>query len=171
MKILAENRISINKSLFMEGLLRISRDSYGKSARKAALVLLALWVALLIFTVAVKGSLQQTAGVLIPVAFVCLWILVVMPRSNAKKAWKAQAAKFGNPMERRACFYGEYMTVQGDCVDTTIAYSDICQIKRSRRLMILVTRDNVGVMLALNGFKMLTATQVEALILSKEMET
>lgn len=171
MKVLAENHITVTKSLFMEGMLRISRDSYGKTARRAALVLLGLWVALLIFTLSVNGGLWQTTGILICVVFVSLWLLVVMPRSHAKKAWKAQESRYGSTMERTARFYDDHLQIQGDCLEKTVAYSEIQQIKYSRRLMILITQDRVGIMLALDGFGKQTAREAEAIILNKEMDT
>ncbi len=169
MKIYAENKITVTKSLFIEGMLRICRDSYGKTARRAVLVLAGLWVALLIFTLAVKGDLLQTTGILALVVFVSLWLLVLMPRSNAKRAWKAQEARYGSTMDRTAYFYEDHLVIQGDCVEKTVEYGRIRQIQRSKNLMILITTDKVGVMLALDGFEKLTAEQVEALILNKEL--
>ena len=37
MEKIAENQFTITKPLFMEGMLRISQDGYGKSAQKAML--------------------------------------------------------------------------------------------------------------------------------------
>ncbi len=169
MEALAENHITVTKSLFTEGMLRIARDGYGKTARRAVLVLLGLWMALLIFTVVSRGDLVLTLGFLVLLSFISLWILVLYPRSQAKRAWKAQIAKYGDPMERTAYFYDDHLLIQGDCVETTIQYSEIAQLHRSRRLLILVTENKVGVMLAQDGFVHLTAQQVEALI--KEEQT
>ena len=45
MEILAENRFYMTKPLFFEGMARISKDTYGKWAKKFTLVLLLVWAA------------------------------------------------------------------------------------------------------------------------------
>ena len=57
MKLQAENRFTVTRELFLEGMLRVSRDSYGKYAAKCMLVFVAIWAALLIFTLSTGGSM------------------------------------------------------------------------------------------------------------------
>ncbi len=164
MELLTENRITVNKSLFLEGMLRISRDGYGKAARKAMLVFLAVWAAFLVFTIAIQGDILQTAAFLGLIGLIGLWLCVVMPRSNAKKAWKAQEARFGSNMLRLTRFFEDHLTISGDGIEKTVAYENVREIKYSKNLMILVCEDNIGVMLALEGFQNGSAAQVESQI-------
>ncbi len=164
MELLTENRITVTKSLFLEGFLRISRDGYGKAVRKVMLVFLAVWAAFLVFTLAVQGDILQSAAFLGLIGLIGLWLCVVMPRSNAKKAWKAQETRFGSNMPRVTRFFEDRLTISGDGVEKTVAYEDVREIKYSKNLMILVCEDNIGVMLALDGFQNGSAVQVESQI-------
>lgn len=164
MQMLTENRFIITKSLFYEGMLRISRDGYGKSARKAMLILLGLWLALLVYTIVSQGSISQTLGYLVIIALIGLWLCVFMPRSNARRAWRVLEAKHGTSMERITRFYPDHLEIEGEYVEKTVFYSEIKEIKQSRHLLILVCEDKVGVLLALDGFTGGNAQQVKALI-------
>ncbi len=170
MQPLAENQITVTKKLFMEGMLRLSRDGYGRSARRAMVLFALVWVAMAVYTLAAGGQLWQT---FVPLGMVCLiglWLCVLLPRSNARRAWRAQQARFGSPMTRTTRLYADHLTVQGDGVEKTVAYGDIRQIRYSRHLMLLVCADNLGVMLTRDGFRSGTAAQAEALIKNSKCE-
>ena len=73
MKLQAENRFTVTRELFLEGMLRVSRDSYGKYAAKCMLVFVAIWAALLIFTLSTGGSMGSilfSLGVVVLIYFV-----------------------------------------------------------------------------------------------------
>lgn len=164
MEHLAENRFTITKSLFYEGMLRISREGYGKAAGKAMLVFLGMWLALLVFTVTTGGNLSQTMSYLILVALIGLWLCILMPRSNARRAWRTLEARHGDSLERITRFYTDHLEIEGEGVAKTVFYSDILQIRQSRRLLILVCQDKAGILLALDGFTGTNPQQVKALI-------
>lgn len=161
---IAENQFAITKSLFMEGMLRISRDGYGKSARKAMLIVLGLWVAFLIYTIAAGGDLAICLGFLALICAAGLWLCVGMPRSNAKRLWKAMEGKYGCNLQRTTSFYLDHFEILGEGVERQISYNEIIQIKQSRRLLILVCEDKTGVLLALNGFTKGTCNEVMELL-------
>ena len=164
MEILAENRTTINKKLFTEGMLCISRDGYGKSARKAVLIFLGMWLLFFIWTLASGGSYLQTLGSLCLVALLGLWVCVYLPRDNAGRYWKAQEAKYGAVMDRTTAFYPEELTITGECVEQTIPYTQITEIKFSRNLMVLICENKTGILLSRRGFYGRNEEEIKALI-------
>lgn len=164
MEILAENQFAITKSLYMEGMLRISRDGYGKTARRAILIILGLWVLFFLYALTVKADLSQTFGILLVIAAAGLWLCAGMPRSNARRLWKALEAKYGCDLRRTICFYLDHLEIRGEGLEKHIFYQEIEQILFSRRLLILICRDKTGVLAALNCFTKGNANDVKALI-------
>lgn len=152
MKLQAENRFTVTKELFMEGMLRVSRDSYGKYAAKCMLVFAAIWVALLIFTLSTGGSLGHVLFSLGVVVLIGIWICIWTPRNHAKKAWKAQQAKYGDSMKRITQFYDDHLEIRGDCQEKTLSYNDIKEIKESKNLVLLICYDKMGILLSQTGF-------------------
>lgn len=148
----------------MEGMLRISRDGYGKSAMKAMLGVLGLWGAFFLYTIAADGDIVHALGFLIIIGFAGLWICVGLPRSNAGRAWRALKAKYGDDLHRTTCFYPEHLEIRGNGVERNISYEEISKIKQSRRLLILVCEDKTGVLVALDGFTTGKVNEVKALI-------
>lgn len=168
MESIAENRITITKEVFLEGMLRISRDSYGRAARKSMLVFLAMWLVLLIWTMASGGSLSQTLSYLILIGLIGLWVCVYLPRYSAGRSWKTQEAKYGSSMERVTCFYPDRLVITGEGIEKEMLYADIEALKESRNLLILLCRDNTGVMLSRTGFSGKNETEIKALIQSAQ---
>lgn len=164
MEALAENRIIINKKMFYEGMLRISRDGYGRSARKGVLVLVGLWLALLAYTLISGGNLGQTMSYLILVAIMSLWLCVYLPRYSAGRAWKSQTAKYGESIERVTYFYPEQLLIAGEGLEKQVPYTDIVRMMHSRKLLILICRDKTAVLLAKDGFSRMNEHEITALI-------
>ena len=162
MQPIAENSFTITKALFYEGMLRVSRENYGKFAKKALLVLAGLWVILLIITLSTGGAFPQALGYLVILAFAGIWICVVMPRSNAKRAFRKLLAQSDGDLHRRTHFYEDHLVI-GE--DTAIDYSQVTQILTSRHLLILICEDRRGILLLMEGFTvgnaMLVRSQIE----------
>lgn len=165
MEKLAENQFAITKSLFMEGMLRISRDGYGRAAVKAMLVVLGLWCAFFLYTLTVGGDVVHALGFLIILGIAGLWLCVGMPRANARRAWRALEGKYGNNPQRTTSFYPDHLEIHGESLEKHISYKEIIQIKQSRRLLILVCDDKTGVLVAMDGFTKGTGNEVMALLL------
>ena len=152
MKLQAENRVTVTKDLFREGMLRISRDIYGKLAAKSMLVFGGIWLALTVFLLLSggrKGTIFFSLGI---VVLIGIWLCWWTPRSNAKRAWEAQQRRYGDTIQRITRFYEDHLEITGDCADRTVSYADIKEIKHSQNLIILVGFDKVGILLAKNGF-------------------
>ena len=152
MEILAENRFILTKSLFIEGRLSLSKDSYGKAAHKTTAALL------LLLLVLVGGSLllglrAATVGMEVMILGVMIvWLVYGFPRNSAKNAYKALTKQWGEEPERLTRFYADELEVEGPGVHATIPYSQIKQIRRTKHLLLLVTEEKGGVLLKLDGF-------------------
>ena len=166
MEQLAQNRTVITRRLFREGMLRISRDSYGKAARKSMLVFGALWLGLLAYTLVCGGSLGQTMSYLILIGLIGLFLCVYLPRYNAGRRWKAHEAKYGSAAERLTCFYREHLTVTREGIESSFFYREIIEIKESGRLLILICQDHTALLLDKRGFSGPSAEEIKALIRS-----
>lgn len=170
MEILAENRYQMTKQLFLEGLKRLSRDSYGKTARKATLVLLIMWVVLTVVLMCIGGTYLQALAYLAAILFFCLWLNVLAPRKHAKKSWEALINRCGDTPERITRFYEDRLEIDSGGTIKTIPYEEIVDIKQSRQLWLLVCRDKMGVMLTKDGFVSGSAEVVTALITAAQNE-
>ncbi len=151
MEILAENRFTITKRLFYEGMLRVSGESYGKFAKKAVAFLILAWVILGAVTLWLRQSLGYVGAESVVVLLACLWITVYMPRNKAKRAFQALQSRSGD-LERVTRFYRDHLEVEAAGVQTPVDYGEITQILRTKRLLILLTADNTGVLLKLDSF-------------------
>lgn len=164
MEKLAENQVTITKDLFLEGMLRISRDGYGKFARKAVLLIFGLWLGFLLYTLAAGGDVTDCLELLVILSLAAVWICIGMPRSNARRLWRAMEGTYGNNLHRTTSFYADHLQICGEGVDRQIAYGEIRQILRTRRLLILVCDDKTGVLVARNGFRKGTEEEVMTLL-------
>lgn len=154
-----ENRFTITRALFYEGMLCVSRDK--KTTKRVLLVVSALWLLLFIFTLCTKGSLLMTLPYLLAIALAGIWIVFLMPRYYARRAWKN--LKNGS-MERFTRFYDDSLQINAEELQKTIPYTEIAEIRQSKRLLILLRRNDSGVLLALDGFSGGTAEDVKTLI-------
>ena len=92
MELLAENRFTITKSLFYEGMLRVSRESIGPFAKKVLLVLAVLWAVLAAVTLMGSGSPVYALVELIIVVLIGIWLCVYIPRNKARR-WSRTAQR------------------------------------------------------------------------------
>lgn len=163
MNILAENRFTITKSLFLEGMRRVSRESYGKTARKAVAFLALVWFLLAAVALWQQQGLGFVCVELLVVCFAGLWITVVLPRSKAKRAFRTLENRSGS-LERITRFYPDRLEIDAAGTQTEVLYTEIRQILTGSRLLILVTDDKTGIMLKRDGFLLGSEDDVRALI-------
>lgn len=152
MEILAENRFVMTKALFVEGRLRLSKESYGKSANKlgaAALILLAVAAPVSLLLGLSSASVGMEVLVL---GFAAFWLLYGFPRSSAKDAYKALVKKCGDEPERVTRFFADRLEIEGPGVHAVLSYSQIERVLRTRRLLILVSDEKAGVLLKSDAF-------------------
>lgn len=164
MEVLAENRFTITKSLFYEGMLRVSAEEYGKLAKKAVIFLGAAWLVLTAVTLWQRQSLVYAGIELIVLCLVAVWLYRFVPRNKAKRAFKLLEEKYGSDMERTTRFYKERLEVESLERKTTVLYSEIRQVLYAKRLLVLVAEDKTGILLKLDGFACGSAEKVQQLI-------
>ncbi|MDE6259847.1 MAG: YcxB family protein [Oscillospiraceae bacterium] len=169
-EILAENRFTITKKLFYEGMLCVSAESYGKLAKKAVAFLGIAWLALTAVTLWNSQSLGYVVIEFVVLCLVALWIYILMPRSKAASAFKKMEAKYGGDLERITRFYEERLEVEASGYQIVVPYSEISQILRSKRLLVLVTEGKTGLLLKLDGFTRGGEAAVRELIKNAAME-
>lgn len=163
MKILAENRFTITKSLFFEGMRRVSRENYGKFARRAVAFLGLMWLILAAVTLWQHQSLVFVGAELLVVCLVGLWITVFLPRSKAKRAFN-RLENQSRGLERTTRFYPDRLEIDAGGTQTVVSYAEIRQILEAKRLLILVTADKTGVLLKRDGFLLGSEEDIRRLI-------
>ena len=164
MEPLAENRFTITKELFYEGMLRVTRESYGPFIKKIMLVLAAAWAVLAVVTLLGSGSLSYAVVELVVVVLIGVWLSVFVPRNKARRAWAAMENRSGGDLERVTRFYPSYLEADNASEEITVFYEDIRQILQSEHLLVLLSVEKVGVLVARDGFVSGDAVAVQALI-------
>lgn len=164
MEPLAENRFTITKELFYEGMLRVNRESYGPFVKKVLLVLAAAWAILAAVTLMGSKSLSYAVVELVVVVFIGIWLSVFVPRNKARRAWAAMEARSGAGLERITRFYPGYLEADNGMEEITVFYEDIREILHSEHLLVLLSVEKVGVLVARDGFVAGDAVTVQALI-------
>lgn len=170
MEILAENRFTITKDLFYEGMRLVSAESYGKLAKKAVILLGIAWLALTAVTLWNGQGLGYVVIEFVVLCLVALWIYIFMPRSKAAGAFKKMEAKYGGDLERVTRFYEERLEVEASGYQLAVPYSEISRILRSKRLLVLVTEDKTGILLKFDGFTRGGEAAVRELIKNAALE-
>ena len=163
MEPLAENRFTITKELFYEGMLRVIKESYDPFKKKILLVLAAAWAILAAVTLMGSGSLSYAVMEFVVVVFIGVWLSVFVPRNKARRAWAAMENR-GGDLERITRFYSSYLEADNGMEEITVFYEDIRQILQTKHLLILLNTERVGVLVARDGFVSGDAATVQALI-------
>lgn len=164
MEILAENRFVLTKSLFTEGKLGMSKESYGKAARKIGIALAVLLLVLILGSLLLRMSIATVGMELAFLALMGFWLFYWFPRSNAKQAYKKLTKQWGDDPERVTRFFDGQLEIEGPGVHAFIPYDQIVQIRRTKRLLILITEEKGGVLLKLDSFTVGSEDSVRSLI-------
>ena len=164
MEPLAENRFTITKELFYEGMLRVTGESYGPFIKKIMLVLAAAWAILAAVTLLGSRSLSYAVVELVVVVLIGVWLSVFVPRNKARRAWAAMEARSGGDLERITRFYPDYLEADNGIEEITVFYEDIRQILQSEHLLVLLSVEKVGVLVERDGFVSGDTAAVQALI-------
>ena len=167
MEPVAENRFTITKSLFYEGMLRVAKENFGPFAKKILLILAVLWAILAAVTLVFSGSLIYALVELVVVVLIGVWLCVYAPRNRARRAWAALESRCGADLERVTRFYPSYLEIDSGGEETTVFYEDVRQILLSKHLLVLTCADRVGVLIARDGFITGDTAAAQALIEGK----
>ena len=164
MEPLAENRFAITKELFYEGMLRVIKESYDPFIKKIMLALAAAWAVLAVLTLLGSRSLSYAVMELVVVVFIGVWLSVFVPRNKARRAWAALEARCGADLERITRFYPNYLEADNGSEEITVFYEDIRQILQSEHLLVLLSVEKVGVLVARDGFVSGDTATAQALV-------
>lgn len=169
-EVLAENRFSLTKPLFYEGLRAVSAASYGKTVKKLLIGVAVLWLALSVWTVRQSGSLSWALAELAVLAAAALWLAVLLPRSRAKHAWRTLEEQGRAEAERITRFYGDRLEV--DCLGsvTRVPYAKLRKTIQSDRLLVLIAEDQTGILIKKDAFTLGSEGSVLDLIEEAEKE-
>ena len=152
MELLAENRFTITKKLFYEGMLRVTEESYGSFAKKVLLFLAVAWAILAVVTLMGSGSLSYVVLAFVVVLVIGAWLTVFMPRGKTRRAWAALESRSGGDLERVTRFYSSYLEADNGSEEITVFYEDIRNILQSEHLLVLLSVEKVGILVARDGF-------------------
>ena len=164
MELLAENRFTITKELFYEGMLRVVKESYGPFIKKIMLVLAAAWAVLAVFTLMGSGSLSYAVVELVVIVLIGVWLSVFVPRSKARRAWAALENRCGTDLDRVTRFYPGYLEADNGIEEITVFYEDIRQILQSEHLLVLLSAEKKGILVLRDGFVSGDTAAVQELI-------
>ena len=164
MELLAENRFTITKELFYEGMLRVVKESYGPFIKKIMLVLAAAWAVLAVFTLMGSGSLSYAVVELVVIVLIGVWLSVFVPRNKARRAWAALENRCGADLDRVTRFYPSYLEADNGIEEITVFYEDIRQILQSEHLLVLLSAEKKGILVLRDGFVSGDTAAVQELI-------
>lgn len=149
---LAENRFTLTKALFCEGMREVNREGYGKTANRAVLGLLWAWLLLVAVTLALKQNPLYLAGEAVIMGLLALWIKLYMPSRRNRTAWRKLTEQCGGDLDRSICFYEDHLTVSAAGRDVTVAYGDLQKRLCSGHLLIFVAEDKTGILVKRDAF-------------------
>lgn len=150
MNTIAENTTIVTRKLFDEGMT--VANSYHTYALKWIGALGVLWLLLAGFGLFVSGTLGFALFELVLLLAAAVWMLVILPRRQFKRAFAALEQKTGGDMARTITFYETECVVEGSGIYLQMDYEDVLTIKRSRNLLVLSGEEKTAVMAALDGF-------------------
>lgn len=150
---IAENRISISRALFDEGMRAAENGKYKKSVQKLALILLVLYLGVAIWLIHSGSSLFFLLGESIFLGALIFWLTVMLPGTKRRSKYRTMAREKGRIPQRTVKFYPDELSVVTDTGrETVIPYSDVQGWQETRHLYILCCKNNLRVLLDKDGF-------------------
>lgn len=144
---IAENRFTLTKELFDEGMKRVAKENQGAFNRKLMLIIAAIWLLSAAATVFLNQSPFTLVFETIILILVLMWVTVYLPWHKRRKAYGQI-----NDTERTISFYQTRMVVNSGGRESTFSYDEIIKILSSKNLLILLTEDNTGILIERNSF-------------------
>ena len=167
----AENRFTLTRPLFTEGMLTVWRRGSGRSVGILLAVLGLAWLALTAVALLRGGSLAFPLTELVVLSLVSLWALVWLPRGKARRAYAALQARGAAEGERVLLFYDDRLTLSVAGTEKTLPYAEVAYILHSRHLLILVAEDNAGILIRNDSYTLGSEETVLRLIRQTKNET
>lgn len=163
-RLIAENRYTLTKELFYEGMDRVTKETLGPTVKKVVLGLAAAWIILAAVSVLLKQNLFFIAFETIVLLMVSLWFTVYLPRHKRMGAYNKLEGQYGSDMDRTTRFYEDELVINAAGRELSFSYADIVKKLSTEHLLILLTADNTGIMIAKNGFTLGSESMIDDLI-------
>ncbi len=158
----AENRYLLTEDLFREGMDRVYRDSLGPLVGKTFIVLAVLWAVLAVVTVSVSGKVVFALVEFLVLAAAGWTVARAIPRSRTKRAWEALQSRSGGETQRRVRFFERRLEI--DPGERRVSYEDIDKVLETKRLLVLITRERIGIIVTKDGFTRGSLEDAEKLV-------
>ncbi len=143
---------TMTEDLFCEGMKCVSKENYGKFAKKVVLVVLAAWLVMAVLTVALGQGYSLLLGESVVTALVIVWVTVYLPWDKRRRGWKRMEEQYGADMERTTAFYPDRLTVHAAGREITVPYAEIEKRLEGERLYVLLAESGTGVLLKKDAF-------------------
>lgn len=161
MELKAENVFTVTEELFREGMGELMNDEYMPAAKKMLIAMAVIWLVLALITLKLGGRIVLVVIELAVIAAAGVWMVAVSPKKRINRAWEMTKGREGGT-DRRTCFYEDRLEVeQGNLI---VNYEDVARTIETENLLILISREGVGVMAAKDGFKKGDVQTVMALL-------
>lgn len=151
--LIAENQITITRSLFEEGRLASRSSNYRKTVIRLSIVLALLLAATALWLICTDGPLIYLAGETIFIIALLCWLIFILPRTGGKRKFEAMTQGMSQAPRRTTRFFKDHFEVLSETGKrTSFDYSDILRITESRNLWVLICKDKSGILLKKDGF-------------------
>lgn len=164
MQTVAENKITVTKELYREGMKRIIQVDYTPTVKKLLIGVTAAWLLLMAYTVWRGGSIVALSFEFVFIILAVTYVAVIIPRGRIKKGWKALLDRSGGSMERFTSFYEDRLEVETSAGNLILNYEDVTGVLETEHMMIIRSAEHLGVIVALDGFSKGSREDVLALI-------
>lgn len=151
---IAENRVTVNKKLFLEGAAALKTKAYKRVVLITLLVLAVLFGISAVWVVRQGGTIYYTVGEFLFIGFLILWIFVFMPRNKSAAQFRLMTRN--NPdgvITRTTRFFETYLQATTETgKNLSISYRDIAAWRETKHLWVLVSKNHQAIMLGKDGF-------------------
>ncbi len=149
---IAENKYSLTKELFDEGMKRVSGENYAPFTRKVIMGITALWLIMAALTVILRQNPLFVVFEAFALLLISLWITVYIPWNKRKKAYNRLLDQYGTEMERTTRFFEKEFSVNAGGRELLFSYEEIEKKLMSEHLLILLMNDRSGILIERNSF-------------------
>lgn len=137
----------LTKSTFLEGMRCTQKDALGKTMRWVFLVLVVLWLAISVLSIAANGGVGLALSELVVLIALIVYVAIWLPYSRAARAWKNMEASGQADSERTIRFFTDHLQLELPGQQKEIAYAEVIKSLESRNLLILICDNRAGIMI------------------------
>ncbi len=163
---LAENRVTVDKKLFLEGSAALKSKTYKKIMVFLGVALLVLVVGTCVWITSQGGNPIFAIIEFLFMGILALWLLIWMPRSRNATKFKLMAQNTADGvLTRHTYFFNTYLqttTETGNSI--TVSYRDIASLAESKHLWLLVCNNHQAVILGKESFVQGTIEDVKRIV-------